>query len=145
MQPENSSQNSTWRRRLRALVVVEVVVCFSPLLAILTIGVAMLPLQVRLLFHENTLPFLGLVLGGLAGVTGVSRLLIDYLRSGSTNFRRSTTLVCILSGFLAFGYYAYDSMAGSSISIVELAIFGLPLLCASHVLYVTRSYWSDPR
>lgn len=110
-------------------------------------GVLALPTHVALLlFHgENTLPFMGMTLGGVAGLWGLCLAWGEYRRremgreeGALTKNGAVAVRVCALFGFCALAGYLYVAL-GKQLSPAEALLFGPSVLCSIHLLYVMRS------
>ena len=120
------------------LLALEFLVCFAPLLVLLFIGAYAVPVQIGMLFHgANTLPFLALVGGGVAGLAGLAMALREYGRERGPIQNRMAIKVCAAAGFLAlisFGHlFMHDDMTA-----LELIVIVPPLSCTMHLVYVLR-------
>jgi hypothetical protein len=86
--------------------------------------------------------FLGMVIGGVLGIGGVWMLLSRYF-CRELHVRSNRLIAsCLVAGFLAYAGYLIVAVL-SSPTAIELLIFGMPAICAVHVLYVTRSCWTS--
>jgi hypothetical protein len=134
--------DTKWKKRL---IVGEAVVCFAPSLLILLFALFVaLPSQLVLALRYGAVEsflFAAIVIGGCLGMGGVWMLLSRYFRKESHLPRRRTIAGCLVVG--SFAYVAYGTVFLSSPTLIEVLIYGMPAICAIHILYVTRSCWTS--
>lgn len=122
------------------LILGEVVICFGPAFILLAMGMAIIPTALRSLFsgHFYGLYILGMLVGGVLGITGLIALTIKILEPESNTLAPSKVKLFISLGILAvLGFLVMASEGGPA---WQLAVVSLPIIASIHLLYLGRSY-----
>jgi hypothetical protein len=131
------------RSAAKALLLMEIVVCFAPALVLLALGLIVLPVQVWFLLDRagedgtgGALTVLALVIGGMAGVIALANLIFWITASRSSFLSRGWTLAGAVAGSAALWPYVFGPVDSTWWRLVGL----MPLLCAVHLLYLGRNF-----
>ena len=124
-------------RLAKALLLLEVAVCFLPLTLLLLLGALMVPFQVGFLMmgELGSLYVIGAVLAGLAGLVALFIVLRWLLFRPVNPFERRWTLALMCLGILPVLPIA---VAGDTWFWKILG--AVPLLCSAHLAYLAREY-----
>ena len=129
----SSRQSSAW---LKALLLIEALVCFSPAAVILLIGAFMVPFQLAMLRAEPLLTggpvyLISSVLAGFVGLGTLAYVLRSVLRGVPIQLP-----IPVLGGVLVGLLPLWAIIAGDSTGLRIVAI--LPIVGTAHILFVSR-------
>jgi hypothetical protein len=143
----------------RLLIGLEIVVCFGPVLAMLTMGLVLFPVWLGMLLFAATnqerfvdgsggvvAVVISIVLSllGILGVIAIIRLYNLMWQDSPSPTGRKVTLVLSCAGLIALtGFNLVDgNLSPTGVSDhpwVFLLLLALPMICAGHMLYSLRA------
>lgn len=124
---------------MKVMLAIEIVICFGPVLVLLSIGVWLLPQQLIFLVIEPNLSsmlFVLWLLGGALGVSGLYRVVGSLYGRPLRPFHRSYTLAKCIVGIAALLPFV---VAFSDVSRVLRLASLLPIAAALHIVFL----WYD--
>ncbi len=126
------------RKARKALLIIEVAICFLPATLILLMGVLVAPLQLLLLFQGvwQALFTLVPVACGLAGLVALVSVIRRIFGRTEATLKPKIALALIVLGLLPVLPYLFF---GDTIWW-QIAVGYLPLLCSIHLVYLARGY-----
>jgi hypothetical protein len=130
-------------RLWRTLLLVEVVLCFTPMVLILLLGALFLPFRLMASLSDtppegtllDKLDTLGFVLAGFAGLVALSQMLGYLSNPGAKRMRPWLVLTFIIAATVAV-----LDVALSTAHVFWNIIGGMALLCTAHLVFLTRTY-----
>jgi hypothetical protein len=130
-------------RRLKVLVLVEIVVCFGPAVVYCLLGVLFIPVlfvlpQAHFGQAMNFTPVahaIGLATGGTMGLIGVTNIIVWLVKPTGMFLAPKTTLVFLLLGIVAALAFAIFAM-----TTIEAMVGILPILATGHLVALARGY-----
>jgi hypothetical protein len=131
-------------RWMKALVIMEVLVCFGPAILLLLLGLAMAPMQVYFLanFPRAAIPgslyVIGSVVAGLVGL-GVMTHVLRRLFTGTLIKRPIVVVAAVLTALTPLPVYV---IYGDTVAYRVMAL--LPFAGTAHILYLSRRLFVKP-
>jgi len=123
-------------RALKALVVIEVFVCFSPALVLLFLGIMVIPNSFIAHPDVQNLGTLVTVAGGLCGLVGA--LMLANLVVSGTPSRSTTRGILVLA---AIGAASLLPIVVGAVDSFRWRLIGLlPILASLHLIYLARTH-----
>ena len=128
---------------VRLIFFVEIAICFAPITAILLLGMILLPTQLLLMISGQDLlgsavPVFSTI-GGLAGLTALYFVVRRIIRpTAYVPKARVLRLLIVMGAAALVGFFWFTGTIQDGISVVEIVLLVLPLLCTLHILYAGR-------
>ena len=123
--------------RAKALVMVEVLICFGPVSVLLILGllIVLVSLVMDPSHAAGNLDGLAMVIGGILGLIGLGALLRTVFSGKPPRMSRRVILV-----FTALGMASLLPLVIGSVDILWWRLIGLlPMLAAAHLIYLARA------
>lgn len=124
----------------KTLLLLEVVICFGPMLILLGAGLIVIPVSIMSLVEGEFggLPLLAMIVGGGLGITSLIALTLKILDPNSSTLTPRKIQLFMACGVLSIlGFYFFVGRGGVGWQAV---FFVLPLFASAHLLYLGRSY-----
>jgi len=122
-------------RRFKVLLILELIVCFGPVVALLVLGLLIIPVAFVMDPRASNLDAVAMIVGGLCGLVGVFAV-VRTLMSGKRS-RISTPVIIVLA---AFGFASLIPIVVGSVHSQWWRLIGLlPILASLHMIYLARA------
>lgn len=128
------------RHLLKALLLLEIVICFGSMLILLGAGLIVIPISILSLVEGELggLPLLAMIIGGGLGMTSLIALTLKILDPNSSTLTPRKIQLFMACGVLSIvGFYFF---VGRGDVGWQAVFFVLPLFASAHLLYLGRSY-----
>jgi hypothetical protein len=123
----------------KKLLVIEVIICFSPIIFLLIMGTVFLPQQLYFLVkygEVGSLIVVVLTIGGWLGLISLIIVLNKLLNDSSERIINNKLVVV----FLALGTVSLVSADQFVLGGIYRAVSLLPLICTLHIIYIGRKF-----
>jgi len=124
----------------RALLIIEIIVCFGPVTLLLGLGLIVVPVSILELIDGNAgvLPLVLLEVGGVLGMVAMLSLVLHVLEPSKLFLSHKKLMFFTASGVISLLFGAVLLNASGLFWLVYV----LPLLAAFHLLYLSRKIWA---
>ncbi|WP_339892134.1 hypothetical protein [Neptuniibacter pectenicola] len=118
----------------------EIVICFGPMLILLGAGLIVIPVSIMSLAEGEFggLPLLAIILGGGLGMTSLIALTLKILDPNLSTLSPRKIQLFMSCGVLSILGFAF--VVGRGGISWQAIFFVLPLFASAHLLYLGRSY-----
>jgi hypothetical protein len=129
------------RPALKALLIIEVAVCFGPLILWWGMGMVMAALQIGMLFHHfaevapSALLVFALVGAGTVGLIALLEVLRSLFDPSASRMNPNITLLFVVIGLMPVIWMMYD-VPWSPWILIGL----VPMVATIHIVYLSRHY-----